>query len=182
MITINTIFSILRKTNKWVTSYDGVYCDWPGEIYLTIRKLETLKKTSLIGLDSDCLSLVPFKEVLSSRNRQELSYFVWIRTQNKPPIVFSLSQDQEPTIFHIGQGLDTEDLRFEKYRPGYKLPINLEEINTNKEISNPILPGYIIRIDCRPKDTGGPGHYFFYKLPRDLRLTGNFVFKEIKIE
>lgn len=186
MITIDTIFSILRKSKKWCFGINTIFPnDWPGLIYLTLKRLEDLKTTSLMGLDNDCLSIVPFKEVLDSRNKPELSYFVWLRPFGKPPIVFSLSKDQEPTIFHIGQGLDREDLNFKKYRPGYKLPIPLEDLDEKNFFpkygakSSPIFPGYIIRIDCRPKDTGGPGHYFFYKVPRDLRLTGNSVFKEV---
>lgn len=168
----NTIFSILRKSKDWTC---GIKCpvddyDFGAIIYQVRVRLEKLKTNSLCGLNDNCLSIVPFKELLKAKNNPELSYFVWMRSNNNPPIVISLSSTQEPTIFHIGSGLDNEDKDFKMYRPGMKLMIPLEDLD-KKQYTRSILPNYIIRIDCRPKDTGGPGHYFFYKLPRDLRVS-----------
>jgi len=180
MINNSTIFSILRKSDKnhWtggiqVPSFAN---DFGAVLYQIRTRLEKLKSNSLWGLNDDCLSIVPFKEFLQAKNNPNISYYVWIRKDYNPPIVISLSSSQAPTIFHIGAGLDMEDKKFELYRPGKLLNIPLEKLNT-KQYSQPILPNFIIRIDCRPKDTGGPGHYFFYKLPRDLRVACNNIFE-----
>lgn len=178
MIDNNTIFSILRKTKHWIDgnkeafNNSPLYHDWAAVLSLVRRRLEKLKSTSLCGLNDNCLSIVPFDDVLNAANKPQLSYYVWLRLHN-PPIVYSLSSTQKPTIFHIGAGVDREDLKFKKYRPGDLLPIPLEKLNKDDEVTHPIINNHVIRIDCRPKDTGGPGHYFFYKLPRDLRVCGD---------
>lgn len=169
MLTNESIFRNLRATKNWtggIKSYERA--DWAGVVYLVRRRLEELKKRSLQGLNDNCMSLVFFKDMLSAAQKDEISYFVWIRRDN-PPIVFTVGGNQDPTIFHIGYGIDTEDPTMTKYRPGMKMPIPIEDLNKAK-YSHPLLEGEILRIDCRPKPTGGPGHYFFYKLPRDLRV------------
>lgn len=165
MVDNYTIFSKLRKTKNWTDGTVEAGRDWGFVIYRTRARLERIKK-SMSGINDDCISIVDFKEVLKAQEKPELSYFVWLRQYN-PLIVYSLSSTQKPTIFHIGLGMDSEDPTFEKYRPGMELNIPLEELNKN---TTPILKNQVIRIDCRPKPTGGPGHYFFYKLPRDLRV------------
>lgn len=181
MITNESIFAVLRNSKDWscglIKHYGSHYRDFSGIIFNVRTRLEELKSNSLCGLNDNCLSIVPISEVTKSlTEKEDLSYFVWLRDGDNPPIVVSCSKNQPFTIFHIGKGVDKEDLNMQKYRPGTVLNISQFDLVGSKT-SYPILPGYVIRIDCRPKDTGGPGHYFFYKLPRDLRVCG-YVFEE----
>lgn len=118
------------------------YIDWPSEVnYMRLH----LKKLLLgfPGINLGHISLVKFKDLLDS------DLFILdpslISEDKGTPIMYS----KEGKIIGIGAGPYTG-----------KTLDSIDKLEISPEF-------YVLRVDCRPKDTGGPGYYYFYKSKRN---------------
>lgn len=117
--------------------------DWPTQVnYMRLHLEEMLKGFPGIGLGH--LTLIEYKDLLED---DIYIYDPSILSENtETPMMI-----KEGVIIGIGCGSNTGKL------PGDKF---------NKDISPTLL---VLRVDCRPKDTGGAGYYYFYKSKKNYQ-------------
>lgn len=144
MINDSTLIKIVRKTNP--------YGDWPKEVRKINEELLSIKVDSFKGLNSDCLSYVKFSTI------KEDEIFILYRGENRSPLMLLYKSSNSFVIQAVGSGLDLDDPFLLKYKFGEILNLVIEPDT------------YVYKVDCKPKDTGGPGHFFFYKMPKDSRM------------
>lgn len=155
---------------KYVRQADYVL-DWPEQVRIIKERLEELKE-GFPGLGNDCLSLIQYKD-LRTGDIFIIDPFIdsEIRRDTAAPTMFYWLTPEVFRVEGIGRGLDLErDPDRLRYRwkdcVGLKM---VEECFGYAPFYKFVLNFPILKVDVRPTPNGGPGYYYFYRSPRDLR-------------
>ena len=161
MINDNLIIKLVRQ-NELFKDF------WPERVLDIKNKLKLIRERSLPGLDNNCLSLIRFKDIKVG------DIIVYLRGKN-PLFVFEVvnfsNNKLVSKLINIGEGIDFEDFYLQIEVDKYCQEIAESDFKSD----NYLFDDWVIKIDARPTINGGPGYYYFFRTPKDLRLSLNGI-------
>lgn len=136
----------------------GYKTEWPDQVnYMKARFHEV--KLGFPGIGNDHVDLIEFGE-LEIGDIFIYDPYVEVRSGDEAPIMFKILEDGKGYVEGIGCGVDS-------VRDPLRLKIRWMDIIDLPPLSSNFL---VYRVNVRPKYTGGPGYYYFFKSYRDFRL------------
>lgn len=145
--------------------------DWPEQVRIIKERLKEMKK-GFPGIGNDSMTLTKYGNLITGEIFI-IDPFIdsLVREESVTPTMFYWLTPEVFRIEGIGRGLDLErDPERLRYRwkdcVGPKL---VEECFNYASSYRPIQDFPVLKVDVRPTPNGGPGYYYFYRSPRDLR-------------
>lgn len=139
----------------------GFVHNWPDQVNYMRERLKQIK-LGFPGLRNDHFDLIELKDVKDGDLFIIDPYIESVTDSNDTaPILYKL-EGSKLIIEGIGKGLDLTD----EYRTKRRWKDELDSSSLNNMPRNSL----VLRVNVRPKLTGGPGYYYFFKSYRDMRV------------
>ena len=133
------------------------FTDWPEKVKCMSERIDECK-LGFPGIGNDHMSLLEYREISTD---ELFIYDPYLtsdqRGQEYVPMMLKKLGENKYLVVGIGLGLNTADPRREIR---WKDTVTLD------------IPGdnLVMRVDVRPKETGGPGYFYFFRAYRDHRI------------
>lgn len=134
------------------------FIDWPEKVKQLINRLSECK-LGFPGIGNNHISLLELNQIGVG---DIFIYDPYLTSDTRgddyvPYLLEKLSTPRKYLIHGIGKGLNKKDPeRLIRWKDTIELTIRPDEL--------------VLRVDVRPKETGGPGYFYFYRSYRDQRL------------
>ena len=144
--------------------------DWPDQVRIIKERLKELKE-GFPGIGNNCMTLLKYGN-LTTGDIFIIDPFIdsEVREETCTPTMFYWLTPEIFRVEGIGRGLDLKrDPERLRYR--WKDCVGIGQVEECFKYTSyrPMQNFPVLEIDVRPTPNGGPGYYYFYKSPRDLR-------------